>query len=327
MKRLLLLFSLLFLAAPAKATTTLSFVGSCTGTTSCTPPAHRAGDFFLVYVFRSNSTPVGLPATWTNISNATGSGSSSRVACKVAITSAETVTGFTNGTGLIALIYRGAQAGTPCNTVIIGTGATGTDNAGSSTLSYPGITMSNTNATSWVVGCGGSNTATNVGTAPTGMTNIVTAAGGTVACHDTAGPVSAWSTQTVGVNANAPWSTYVVEIRTCQNAACIVSGVQGVSNGSSTTIVTDAANHAANNKLVAVIKLGTSGRSVTGITNTASDTWALCSGSAQNSFQHSEIWETTGATNANATDITTVTINTNDTFKETNVYEVSGAAL
>jgi hypothetical protein len=247
------------------------------------------------------------------------------VACKIAQTSSETGTGFTNASGTIILVYRGVNQGLTCQSVSVG-GATVTDNVNNATLSYAGITLTNTNATSWVIGCGGSNTATNVNQAPTGMTTVTSVTGNSVSCADTNAPVSAFTTQTVGVNASAPWNTAVLEIRTCQTGACLIDEVTG-SGTTATTVASAAASHAAGHKLVAMTDISGTGISVTGIANTAGDTWAQCSGSRQNTQFATEIWETTGNTNTNATDVTTVTFGSGGSFNRVVVLEVSGVQL
>lgn len=326
MRRVLPLLALLLCALPAHAVTTITRVGSCQAAgVTCTPPAHQAGDLFIAYAYRNNSTAASLPIGWTSISSNSGTNESARVACKIAASSSETAAGFTNAVGLIVIVYRGVQQSIACNTLTVGT--TGiTDNVSSATLSYGGITLANTNATSWVVGCGGSNTATNVNQAPTGMTTVTSVTGNGVSCSDTNAPTSTWTTQTVGVNASAPWNTFLLEIRTCQLAVCIQSLTIGSASGSTNTVASPAANHGAGHKLVAFVNNATGGTNVMGVANTAADTWALCSGSRESTVGHVEFWETTSVPNGNAADIVTATFTGNDTSKNIGVYEYTGLA-
>ncbi len=179
----------------ARAAAVISFINSCTGTTSCTSvPAHQVGDLFLAFVGRDSSANAPtLPSGWTSVTTnsiASGTGSAKSVilvACKVATTNTETITGFTNGSNLVAHIYRGQRAGltAACASTVLGTPVnwTTTVNTTATTETFSAVT--NGDASSWDVGFGYAPAATaGISTAPTGMINrsaASTKAGG----HDT----------------------------------------------------------------------------------------------------------------------------------------------
>lgn len=198
----------------------ISYVGSASGTTSATPPAHQAGDLFIAHVFRdgSNSTPT-LPAGWTSIDTNTTNSAGGLTAYKLAASSAETCTGFTNGTNLLLHVYRGADQANP-----IGGHTPAT--AASTTVSYPALTMAVANGTSWVAGFASHRSVdTALETPPTGMTNRSNLVDATdeSAGHDTNGGVSSWSLQTVSVGGTSSgWYGQTVEVRAA--AAAVTTG-------------------------------------------------------------------------------------------------------
>ena len=329
MKRCLLLLALLFLPLSVSATTTLVRVGSCSGTTSCTPPAHQAGDLFIGYAFRNNSTTApSLPAGWVDIHSLAGLGTASdRITCKTAVTSGETATGFTNATGFILLVYRGSTVtgnfSLDCSTLSVG-GSTANAASGSSTISYNGVTLTDTNNTSWIIGCAGSVSATNVNQAPMGMTLVTSASSNQVACSDTNATASTWTTKTVGVNASADWQSFTMEIRACTTFVCLRSITQNFGSGSGTMISSPVAAHGSGNKLIVLIANATASFNISSVVNTAGDTFALCTGTRQSTIRHTEIWETTNVPIGNGIDAVTVTFASSDTNRTIGVMEVSG---
>lgn len=97
--------------APYSSVDPISYVGSGTGTTTATLPAHQAGDFILGFAFRDGSTTnPSVPAGWTTLSAALdGTACSGSLAWKRATSSSETSGTWTNATGLIVLVYRGVH--------------------------------------------------------------------------------------------------------------------------------------------------------------------------------------------------------------------------
>jgi protocatechuate 3,4-dioxygenase beta subunit len=186
----------------------ISFVGanSAAGNT-VTIPAHQVGDLMIIYAYRNgNATPPGSPSGWTDIGTPAGSqNQSDHTGYRFATSTSDTSGTWTNATNMVVLVYRGIDSTTP----IGGDSVAQSPNAASNVISYPAVTMSVTDGSSWVVGLAGHRTATNVNVAPTGMTNRT---GTVVAGHDTNVGVTAWSLHTVTVNASSSWRARTIEI-------------------------------------------------------------------------------------------------------------------
>lgn len=216
----------------------ISYIGSASAqTTSCTPPTHQAGDLFICFAYRDgNTTAPSLPSGWTNINSGGANTNSHRIGWKIASSSSDTCTGWTNAGGVMLHVYRGANSTTP-----IGGGASG--GASSSSVAYNTFTLTDTGGTSWVAGFAGHRSVdtTAMGTAPTGMTNRTNTAGTSsdFASHDTNGTVSSWSTKSVSVGGTASgWRSYTVEIRNETVPSLTGQTVTQVSNTSGTPKVT-----------------------------------------------------------------------------------------
>lgn len=218
--RLLLVVLALALACPLYAD--LSYIGSCGGnTSSCTPPAHQSGDLFVILAGRGGgATAPTLPSGWTSVgtqvTNTGGTNGSVRVACKVATSSSETVTGFTNADSLSLTIYRGQASGdtSTCASAILGTpsfyaGPTSSE----TTATFNGIT--NSASTSWVAGkamCSGCTAG--MTTAPTGMSNRHGSAGPPRSgSHDTNGGVASFTQANVTYTTAGRIITVTLEIK------------------------------------------------------------------------------------------------------------------
>lgn len=179
-------------------TSAVSYVGSATGTTSATIPAHQEGDLIVGYAFWDGSTAVPtVPDGWNEIKQASGTLVSATVAFKFAEGSSETSGTWTNATSLTVHVYRNAA----------GIGAVAVDNgASTTTVSYPALTLDNGGGTSWVAAFAGiTSTDTSLQTAPTGFTNRSTAADATdeIAGHDTNGGVTSYAGGTVSAGGTA----------------------------------------------------------------------------------------------------------------------------
>ncbi|NGQ93377.1 hypothetical protein G5V65_21045 [Rhodobacter sp. HX-7-19] len=188
---------------------TITRISSATGTNSLTMPSHAAGDLLLMFAYRDGSTTApALPAGWTDLNNGGTATNSCRIAYKIAASGSEVSGTWTNATSLICLVYRSDG--------IIGVGGVARSSAASTTVSYPALTMVNTDGTSWVAGFGAHRSVnTSVETPPTGMTNITSVLDATdeAAAHDTNGPVSSWSLTTVSVGGTSSgWIGATVEI-------------------------------------------------------------------------------------------------------------------
>lgn len=191
----------------------ISYVGGASAAaTSLTLPTHQADDLLLLFAYRSGSTsPPTVPAGWTAIDQGGNNNNSAVIAYRIATASGTTSGTWTNATHISSTAYRSGSG-----TLAIGTH---TSNGGSGDiLTYGGITLQDADNSSWVAGFGGHRQATNVETAPSGMTNRTsTATSGESAAHDTNGTVSTWTAQTVTVSPSSGgtqgWRTAVVEIR------------------------------------------------------------------------------------------------------------------
>lgn len=196
----------------------VSLVGVATGIVSATPPTHQVGDLFIVIAFRdgSNSTPT-LPAGWTQLETNTTNSAGALLAYKIAASTSETASGFTNATHVDLHVYRGT------GTLSIGDTAVATGIG--TTVDYPALTMVTTDGSSWVVGMAGHRSVnTSLETPPTGMTNQsnVVNAGDEVAGHDTNGGVTSWSLQSVSVSGTSSgWVGFTAEIQEASTSQTI----------------------------------------------------------------------------------------------------------
>ena len=200
----------------------ISYVGQCNGTTSCTAPTHQVGDLFVVAAGRdsSNSAPT-LPSGWTSVTTPSINGTSSNdsvmlVACKVATTSSETITGFTNSANLVAQVYRGQKAGTTatCASGILGTPQNFTSTVNTTTTTVTFNSATNIDGNSWDIGLAYAPAATaGLSTAPTGMTNRSLDGSTKTAGHDTNAAVSSFSTANVTITTASRVITSVIEIK------------------------------------------------------------------------------------------------------------------
>lgn len=186
-----------------------SFLGANVGTNTCTITAHSIADLILVIAFRtgSNSTPT-VPAGYTSIQTVTSNSAGSVLAYKIATATNDTSGTWTNGTNMSIAVYTGTDTTAP-----IGASAVST-NIGT-TVTYPALTMTVTDGTSWVAGLGSHrSTNTTIDVAPTGMTNRANSAvAGEISFNDTNGGVSSWSAVSPSVGGTSSgWGCYTVEI-------------------------------------------------------------------------------------------------------------------
>lgn len=213
-------FFLLFLwfCFPSVSHAAITLVGSCSGTTSCTPPAHQAGDLFIGMAWRDgNNTAPTIPAgvSWTTLNNAAGSNTEGAAyAWKLAAGGSETTGTWTSATAMILLVYRGVDQTDPIGEESY------VDGAGTNITIDGLVAFDITDGTSWAVACAGhrsSNTSWGeVGTAPTSMTLVVNASDGTddAACYDTAGGVTSYAGDSVSVGGTSSgWRSAVWEIK------------------------------------------------------------------------------------------------------------------
>jgi len=232
----------------------IEYQGEATGTNTATLPAHQAGDLILCFAYRDgNNTAPTVPGGvgWSTVGSAAGGNTNSSVLVrKVAAGSSETVGTFTNATSVVCLVYRGVNQSSPVG----GQADTG---AQSSTITYPALTMTVTDDTSWVAGFAGHRSANvTIETAPSGMTNRTSVSDATdeAAGHDTNGGVSSWSAQTSSVNGTSSgWRARTVEIVADVNSATItVAEGADVVSATATTILSASLDVTASSDVVAM---------------------------------------------------------------------------
>ena len=133
------------------AESAITYIGSATAAaTTVTLPTHQAGDLILIFAFRDgNFIPPSLPSGYTS-KTITNSGdydqAAMRLGYKIAASSSETSGTWTNATQLVCHIYRGADQTTPLG----GSGFTRRTSEGTSTASYPTLTLTVSDGTSWI---------------------------------------------------------------------------------------------------------------------------------------------------------------------------------
>lgn len=192
----------------------LSFVGSATGTTSATMPAHQAGDLILCWAYRdgSNTLPT-LPSgqNWSILNGVTGANTNSAyLVAKVAASSSEAVGTFTSATSVVVQVYR------PRTGYTATWGAVAANTGASTTVNYPALTLQTGDGSSWVAAFSGHrSTNTSLETPPAGMTlrSAVVDATDEAAGFDTNGGVAAWPSTNVSVGGTSSgWRSAVAEI-------------------------------------------------------------------------------------------------------------------
>lgn len=207
--------------------TSLTYVGSASAaTTAVSFPAHKKGDLIIIMAFRDGSATLPtIPAGWMVLETSTTTSASSVLAYKVANNSSETSGTWTSATEVAVQIYRGHA----------GIGIWGGSGAVSSIISYPAISLTVADGSSWVAGFAAHRSATNVEGNPWGMVNR-TSAGSEIAGHDTNGGVSSWPLSTVVVGASSGWLSWVVEIKAATTSSPSVSYVASATGVTSLTM-------------------------------------------------------------------------------------------
>jgi hypothetical protein len=193
-------------------------VGTATGDTSATLPAHQAGDIIIGWAFRDGSTtnPT-LPAGWISLTSRDGTSCSARMGYKIAASAAETTGTWTNASVVAFAVYRGARSDGAVDPVADWAFDTGT----SSTVNYDGNNITLNSDRTWVAAfVGHRSTDTTIETAPSNLTNVTSYANATaeVAIHDTNGGVSSFVDDSVSITGtNSGWITETVTIEPLLN--------------------------------------------------------------------------------------------------------------
>lgn len=225
----------------------ISYIGSATGSTSATLPAHQAGDLIIVFAYRAGSTSTPSvptsPAYTSIVSNTANSvvnaAQAAVVGYLIAASSSETSGTWSGASRIDCHVYRGTHPTAPIGR------STSVDVVGysDSIVRYSGFTLSETSGSSWVAAFAGSvgTSTTGVVTAPTGMVNrssntTFNYLGG----HDTNGGVSSWSLQTVALGGSNDWMSFCIELLAPTSVPVSVS-VTGISGTGTVGSVTTAA--------------------------------------------------------------------------------------
>ena len=190
----------------------IEFISQATGTNSATITGIQSGDIVLAFAYRDGNTTAptlpSSPTAWNDISSSGGNSNSSRIAWfRATGTSVDSGT-FTNATSVVLLAYRGCVAsGSP-----IGVSAGG--GAQSTNVSYPALSLTVTDGSSWVVGFAGHrSTNTSLETPPSTWQNRSSVVDATdeAAGHDSDGGLTSWSATTVSVGGTSSgWRSWTL---------------------------------------------------------------------------------------------------------------------
>lgn len=139
----------------------VDFIGSdAVANTSIAMPAHSAGDTLIIIAFRigSNTPPTATTGssgggTWTNLCNGGADSTSHRVAYMTATSNAETSGTWANATHMHVFVLQGVD--------VVGPGCTAASGTATTTLTYPAMTLADSDGSSYVLRAGISNQGTN----------------------------------------------------------------------------------------------------------------------------------------------------------------------
>lgn len=189
---------------------TISLVGQASASaTTVTLPAHQTGDLIIISARRANNTPASLPAGWTNILSATGTGTLSiRTGRLIATGSGHTSGTWSNASHLIASVWRSDSG-----TLSVGASAE-TGSSSSSNLTYPAATLTDASGRSAIYRAGSRGTGVAaVATPPTSYT-LVTSVPATpvLAAHRRLAQSASPASQTVAMGSAAAVRGHTVEI-------------------------------------------------------------------------------------------------------------------
>ena len=249
MKRLFPILCALLLCCPAWGA--IARQGACSGTTSCTPSSAAVGAVEYAFVYRTGSTAgATVPSGWTTVATYSESSGDTpgvmRIACRVDMSATAATSGtFANATnlGIVSYIGTGARSTSDCNLSLIPIGGSSNNNAQTSTtVSYNGVTMSDSSGNSWVIAAQGNSSSSNTCT-PSSLTNVASATTGDIGVSDSNGGTISFATSTCSVRSST-WVTAVLEIVVHQAQAAIPSQVFEVYGSMSN--LTDANNESNN---------------------------------------------------------------------------------
>lgn len=181
------------LAPTADVTTPgVQFIGATgnEGASITTMPAHQAGDYIKLFIFRDGVQTIPTPPTdgkWQILHSIATTLTTAFISAYMIAESSSEVSGtWTNATGIVCSVYRGMEA----------FGANGGTNGTASNPSYAAAgTPLVSDGTSWYSADVGHRSTNGTLPAPTGMVNRVQVAGATndMAVHDTNGGIASWA--------------------------------------------------------------------------------------------------------------------------------------
>lgn len=181
----------------------ISFINRVSSTgTSATWPAHQVGDLLIVFAYRNTTTAPALPAGYTLVNTNSGNVNSYTVGYKIATSTSEAFGTWSQAGIVTGHIYRGALS------VAANAGNTKAANA---VADIPGLTLSYTDGTSWVVVFAGSRGTGTQGNTLNGSTTSRGTQVGTTA-------------KTIGADTNGSVSSFVATTSS-NNGTIVSSGV------------------------------------------------------------------------------------------------------
>ncbi len=206
-------------------------IGTATGTTTCTVPAHQPGDLIVICAERSATSFATLGTGFTSLLTKAGTSVSMTIGYRWATATNDASGTWTNALALTCVVLR------PSSGNVLGVGASATHAQTTNTINYPALTLSDGySSNTWVLGFAVCSNVTNtIVTAPSGMTNeaLETAAAAQCAYHDTNGGVTSWASTnatTTGTPGNSVSAT--VEINLMPGTPQPTQVVQHVGGGS-----------------------------------------------------------------------------------------------
>lgn len=165
----------------------------------------------------AGSTIPSPPSGWTAWGSGHGPGDTTLRLAYRALQAADTTMGAWGNApeSVILIVLRGVELADPDGAIAPGSG-------NSSTVTYPALTLQKTNGSSVVLATGVHETATDMGSSPSGLTHVQIGDGGHHALKISAIGVASWTAKSIGVNSANNWNTYSFEIR----AASATAGAQ-----------------------------------------------------------------------------------------------------
>lgn len=209
---------------------TISYISSAAAASSSisSMPTHAAGDLIVMGIFRDNAVAVPTPAAdWRTIFSGGSASSFLEVVVKLAASASETSGTWTNATHMAVAVYRSDKilsAGNATRTSSTSVGAGGN-------VRYGAISAPSNITNKWHIGViGHRSNDTDINTAPSGMTNRASAAGGSsgeIAFHDTNGN-SSWTSNVDYTLTTGTASAYqCITLELCETIYDISGGMGG----------------------------------------------------------------------------------------------------